>query len=199
LSALTLSCGGCSWPLPPESWNRETPGTCPGCGWSVQALVFPASRGPRAGDVPQALEAESEASCFFHPANRAAVPCDSCGRFLCHLCDLEIHGRHLCPGCFEKGVATQKIETVETRRTMYDSLALMYATLPFFAFFWGSLVGAPVAIYTILRRWNAPSSVVPRTRVRFYIAAVLAVAELGVFGFLIWILVRAPSFTAAPK
>jgi hypothetical protein len=75
----------------------------------------------------------------------------------------------------------------------------MYATLPFFAFFWGSLVGAPVAIYTILRRWNAPSSVVPRTRVRFYIAGVLAVAELGVFGFLIWILVRAPSFTAAPK
>jgi hypothetical protein len=115
------------------------------------------------------------------------------------LCDLEIHGRHLCPGCFEKGVATQKIETVETRRTMYDSLALTYATVPVLMFFWPLVIGGPLALYTVIRRWNAPSSVVPRTRVRFYIAGVLALAEIGVIGALIWLLVRLPVFTGNPK
>jgi hypothetical protein len=188
-TVLTLNCGGCSWPLPPESWNRESGGACPGCGWRIQALVFPAIRGTRAGDLPEAVAAATEASCFFHPASRAAVPCDACGRFLCHLCDLDINGRHLCPGCFEKGVATQKLETLETRRTMYDSLALAYATLPFLAFLYPAVIGAPVALYTVLRRWNAPSSVVPRTRIRFLIAALLALAEIAFFGFLIWVIV----------
>ncbi len=162
-------------------------------------MVFPAIRGTRAGDLPEAVAAPTEASCFFHPASRAAVPCDACGRFLCRLCDLEINGRHLCPGCFEKGVATQKLETLETRRTMYDSLALTYATLPFLVFFYPAVVGAPVALYTVLRRWNAPSSVVPRTRIRFFVAALLALAEIAFFGFLIWTLVRLPSLFTPPR
>jgi hypothetical protein len=197
-TVLTLNCGGCSWPLPPEFWNRDAGAACPGCGWRVQALVFPAIRGTRSGELPEAVGVETEASCFFHPTSRAAVPCDACGRFLCRLCDLEIHGRHLCPGCFEKGVATQKLDTMETRRTMYDSLALMYATLPL-VLVSPAVIGAPVALYTVLRRWNAPSSVTPRTRIRFYIAAVLALFEIAFFGGLIWALTRVPSLTTVPK
>ena len=200
-TVLTLNCGGCSWPLPPESWNQAPGAACPGCGWRVEGLVFPAIRGTRTGELPEAVGAENEASCYFHPASRAAVPCDACGRFLCHLCDLEIHGRHLCPACFEKGVAARKLEVVENRRTMYDSLALAYATVPLLAFFWPAVIGAPVALFTVMQRWNAPSSVVPRTRIRFYIAAVLALAEIGLFGFMIWLLIRLPasSFTVTPK
>jgi hypothetical protein len=114
------------------------------------------------------------------------------------LCDLEIHGRHLCPGCFEKGVTTQKIESVETRRTMYDSLALAYAALSPLLF-WPAFVGAPMALYTVVRRWNAPLSVTPRTRIRFYLAAALALAEIAGIGSFIWLLVRLPSLTAVPK
>jgi len=162
---------------------------CPGCGSTIQAAVFPAVRGPRTGELPEALGTDSEASCYFHPASRAAIPCEGCGRFLCRLCDLEVNGRHLCPSCFQKGVATRQLETVETRRVMYDSVALSFATFPMLLLS-PIVIGAPAALYTVVRRWKAPSSVVPRTRVRFYIAALLALGQLALIGFVIWGLSR---------
>src|SRR5271166_5060845 len=95
-----ISCGDCSWPVPVESWNRGEGIRCPGCGLRVQVVVFPATKRTQAGALPETLGGEAEASCFYHPESRAAVPCDECGRFLCRLCDLEVEGRHLCPSCF---------------------------------------------------------------------------------------------------
>src|SRR5579863_10319410 len=117
---MPVLCSRCSWSLAPELWNQVAT-RCPSCGFAVQALVFPAIESNRAGSVPQALAEESEASCFYHPESRAAVPCDECGRFLCHLCDLHIDQKHLCPKCFESGVASNKLEIVETRRVLYDT------------------------------------------------------------------------------
>ena len=42
---------------------------------------------------------------------------------------------------------------------------------------WPAIVGAPAALYVIVRRWRAPGSVVPRTRIRFYLAALFALGE----------------------
>jgi hypothetical protein len=177
-------------PIPAESWNRDSGVRCRVCGQIVQVAVFPAIERARAGALPEAVEAETEASCFYHPTSRAAVPCDECGRFLCRLCEIEVDRRHLCPRCFQSGVASNKLEVVETSRTMYDTTALVLATFPVLLF-WPPVICAPVALYMVIRHWRAPGSVVPRTRVRYYLAGVLALAEIAGIGFLIFFLISA--------
>jgi len=179
-----ISCGECSWPVPPELWNQ--PGArCPGCRQKIDITVFPAVERTRAGTLPQALAAESEASCFYHPGSRAAVPCDECGRFLCGLCDIEVDRKHYCPTCFQAGLASNRLENVETRRTMYDTVALALATFPVILIS-PAIVGAPAALFVVFRRWRAPLSILPRTRIRFYLAALFALAELVGIGFLLF-------------
>lgn len=170
-------------PVPAESWNRAG-ARCRGCGQTVQTVVFPAIERTRTGALPEPIEIETEASCFYHPSSRAAIPCDECGRFLCRLCEIEIDGRHLCPTCFETGASANKLN-IEPSRIMYDSVALALATLPALLI-WPVLVGAPAALYVVIRRWRAPGSIVPRTRARFYVAAVLALSELVGIGAIIY-------------
>ena len=192
MATQAVRCGECSWPIPAEEWNREAGTRCPGCRQKVQVIAFPAIAGKRVGAAPEAVLAETEASCFFHPESRAAVPCDKCGRFLCRLCDIEADGRHLCPACFQAGIAANQLGNVETRRTMYDTMALALATIPALLV-WPVMVGAPAALFVVFRRWNAPRSILPRTRIRFYLAALLAVAEIAGIAFVIWTLVQLPS------
>lgn len=184
-----ICCGECSWPVPVEFWNRAEGVRCPGCSQKVEAVVFPAIEHRRAGVVPEAVTAETEAACFYHPSSRATVPCDECGRFLCSLCDIEIEGRHLCPACFQSGVRGNKLEIVETQRTMYDTVALTLATLPALLF-WPAIVSAPAALFVVMRRWRTPLSIIPRTRIRFYLAAIFALAEIGFLGFVVWLFIQ---------
>lgn len=177
MPANAIACAVCSSPVPAENWNREEASRCPGCGHPVQALVFPSLNHLRAGEAPVALEGDAEASCFYHSQSRAAQVCQDCGRFLCNLCDLEVDGRHICPRCFDK------TEALVTSRPMYDSQALAIATLPALMF-WPAIIGGPWALVMVIRRWNAPSSLVPRTRIRFILAALFALAEIG-FGIFI--------------
>jgi hypothetical protein len=192
MATQAVRCGECSWPIPAEQWNREEGARCAGCRQKVQVTVFSAIAGIRAGAAPEAVLAETEASCFFHPESRAAVPCDQCGRFLCRLCEIEADGRHFCPACFQAGIAANQLGNVETRRTMYDTMALALATIPA-VLLWPVLVGAPAALFVVFRRWNAPGSILPRTRIRFYLAALFAVAEIAGIVFVIWTLVQLPS------
>lgn len=172
-----IPCAACSWPVPRDFWNRDEGMRCRGCGHTVRVSAFPAIDRNAAGQAPEAVQVETEASCFFHPQSRAAIVCAECGRFLCALCDLEVEGRHLCPRCFESGVSAHKIETAEPRRTMYDNMALALAIFPALLI-WPALIGAPWALFIVVTRWNAPSSVVPRTKIRFVIAALIALAEI---------------------
>ena len=184
---MAITCGACSFPISADAWNREEGVSCPACRQRVQVLVFPAMEHMRAGAAPEALAADTEASCFFHPESRAAVPCAECGRFVCNLCDIELDGRHLCPACFQSGVSSNKLETLETRRTMYDTMALAVATLPALLF-WPALIGAPSALYLVIRRWRAPLSILPRTRIRFLLATLFALAEIAGIVFVIWVM-----------
>lgn len=197
MKANETACAACSSPVPEEFWNREEAVRCPGCGRNVRVLVFPAASKSDLGAAPAALEGEIEASCFYHPQSRAAQVCEECGRFLCNLCDLEVDGRHICPGCFESGLSAHKIEMAETRRPMYDTIALAMSTLPVLLI-WPALVGAPWALFIVFRRWNAPSSVVPRTKIRFLLAAAFAVAEIAFLAFVIYMMTQV-SMRPRPK
>ncbi len=123
---------------------------------------------------------EGEASCFYHPTKKAILPCESCGRFLCAICDVELNGQHICPSCLESGKKKGKLQQLENRRTRYDSIALAVAVFPAIMA-WPSLLGAPIALYISIRYWKAPLSIVRRSRWRFVVAIILAIAEIGIW------------------
>jgi DNA-directed RNA polymerase subunit RPC12/RpoP len=185
MAAQNIVCASCSLPVPEDLWNTHEEVRCRWCGRNMRALVFPAINRTQLGASPAALQGETEASCFYHPQSRAAQVCQDCGRFLCNLCDLEVDGRHICPRCFD----TVPAEMADTRRPMYDTMALAMSTLPALMF-WPALVGAPWALFMVIRRWNAPSSIVPRTKIRFILAALFALAEIAFIVFTIYMMTK---------
>jgi hypothetical protein len=151
---------------------------CPACGALIRVEIFPALlRPPARGQGGEAIMVEGESSCFYHPQKKAVVPCQGCGRFLCALCDCELHGEHFCPACLELGRQKGRITRLENRRTLYDAVALSVAVLPLLIFYF-TIITAPIALFIALRYWNAPRSIVHRTKVRLVLAIVLATLQI---------------------
>ncbi len=174
----SLTCTKCGAALLPAMLNAAEPSACPGCGSPVRADVFPALFRKGAAAPAENVLADSEAGCFFHPGKKAVVPCSSCGRFLCSLCDVEFGGRHVCPSCLEAGRSKRKIRNLETERVLHDSIALSLAILPLLMWF-VTIVTAPISIFYSLRHWKSPTSILPRTKIRFVFAILVSVLELG--------------------
>jgi hypothetical protein len=163
-------------------------GQCPACGAVVKVTVFPALYKPlSSGAVGEHVVMDDEASCFYHPQKKAVIPCDSCGRFLCALCDVELNEEHLCPNCLESGRKKGKLKHLDKERILYDNIALRVAVYPvILLFFWFlTFITAPVAIVLSIRYWNKPTSMLPRTKIRFILAIVIAVAQLGLWAWLV--------------
>lgn len=182
----SLDCPKCRAPLTEAQVNQERLTPCPACGTELLAEVFPALFRPiAAGQDGERLLVESEASCFYHPEKKAVRPCEGCGRFLCALCDCELHGEHFCPTCLEVGKKKGKIKRLENERTLYDSVALALAVYPMLIFYF-TIVTAPMALFIAVRYWNAPRSIVHRTRWRLVLAVVIAVLQLVGWAALIY-------------
>ena len=69
----------------------------------------------------------------------------------------------------------------KTKRTLYDAIALSLAILPLLIFYF-TIVTAPIALYLAIRYWNAPLSIVHRTKLRLVLAALLATAQIVGWG-----------------
>lgn len=189
MSAQTLlTCPKCHRPLPSSLFNAPDSGRCPACSTIVHVTVFPALHEPLSrGTAGEHVVMDDEASCFYHPHKKAVIPCDSCGRFLCALCDVELNGEHLCPNCLESGRKKGKLRHLDKERILYDNIALRVAVYPvILLFFWFlTFITAPVAIVLSVRYWNRPTSMLPRTKIRFILAIVIAVAQLGMWAWLV--------------
>ena len=180
--SLLIECPKCRAALLEGVFNRPDLTPCRSCGTPVQIEVFPAFfRKIAPGQNAQAVLVEGESSCFFHPQKKAVRPCDSCGRFLCALCDCELNGQHYCPGCLETGKSKGKIKSLENQRTRYDTIALGLAVLPIVFLFtiYFTIFTAPMALFVAIRYWKAPQSIVQRHRIRMILAIVVALLELG--------------------
>lgn len=181
----TVSCSKCATPLSYLALTAPGGHTCPTCGASLQAYVFPALlRSQLPGEPGNAVVLDGSAGCFSHPHRQAVVPCAQCGRFLCSLCDVELHGQHLCLTCVNSGTSNGALASLTNRRTLYDSIALRMAILPALVV-WPTLISAPLTIFYTLRHWHSPLSIVPRTRIRFVVALVFAV--LQILAWIAWI------------
>jgi hypothetical protein len=173
-----LACPKCKTGLSAEFFNTPDLTPCPGCRAPAYVEVFPALfQTPAPAPSGAAILTGSESSCFYHPQKKAVVPCESCGRFLCALCDVEMKGQHLCPACLSAGKKKGKLKHLQDQRVLYDSIAVAMAAYPLLLWPF-TLVMAPMALYIAIRHWNAPSSLIPRSKVRFLVAIILASLEL---------------------
>src|SRR5437879_2481038 len=112
-------CPKCKASLGESFFNRTDRTPCTGCEDQLQVEVYPAVFRPAStGRDGELLMVEGESSCFFHPQKKAVVACEGCGRFLCALCDCELHGQHFCPSCLETGKKKGRIKKIEYERTL---------------------------------------------------------------------------------
>lgn len=176
------NCPSCSQILAGDEMQTEGLVRCSRCRTEILFHAFPAlirDRTPiRAGEK---LANTEDASCYYHLDKVAELTCDSCGRFICGLCDLEIAGRHLCPVCFQANLSKGDNVRVERRRMLKDSVALWTAILPIFLFWPVTIITGPTAVFMALRYWKAPTSVVGRTKTRLILAILLGLAETGLW------------------
>jgi hypothetical protein len=182
------ACSQCSLVLPEALLKVNGPVSCPSCQAQLEVDLFPSLFRPQlVGTVPERIVVEGEASCYYHPEKRAVVPCDSCGRFLCSLCDVELNKQHVCPSCLQARRATDQAHELISRRILYDGAALMIAagTSLLFCLWFLWVVTAPVAIFLAVLSWFKPGSLVPRTPLRGVLAILLAVLQLIGFCFIV--------------
>jgi hypothetical protein len=169
-----VHCPKCRWELSEGIFNRQDLLPCPSCNTPLEVEIFPAFfRRIGHGQTAEALIVDGESSCFFHPEKKAIIPCAGCGRFLCALCDCELHGEHFCPPCLEAGRTKGKIKSIENQRTLHDNIALALAFYPILMWVL-TILTAPAALYLSIRHWNSPRSIVHRTKIRFVLAIIMA-------------------------
>jgi hypothetical protein len=184
------ACTKCWTPLSAEFLNIDDYRACPTCASAVRVEVFPAYfREVAKGSAGEALLADTEASCFFHPQKRAAVVCSECGRFLCALCDLELEGKHFCASCLEAAKEKNKIASIENKRQMHDVLAFHLAIAGFFVFYF-NIITAPMALYFAIKHWKTPASIVRggakwRKIAAIVMASLQLLAWIGIIGFFV--------------
>jgi hypothetical protein len=183
MSPAPINCPKCNATLLGGVFNLPELSPCPSCGVPLQIEVFPAFfRPPAPVAANEAVMADGEASCFFHPQKKAVRTCDSCGRFVCTLCDCELDARHLCPPCLEAGATKGKIKSLEKGRMQYDTVALWLSLVPIVVFYL-TFVTAPMALYIAIRYWKAPLSLVRRSRYRFVLAIIFS--SLQIIGWVV--------------
>lgn len=175
------ACPSCGTALPVAAGAPGGPFPCPGCGAPTELFVFPALLRPPANSTPAVASLPGDATCYHHPDRVAVVACACCGRFLCGLCDLDLGDRHVCATCLhaeheDGGPAGRRV----SRFVQYDSLALALATIPVLtvAFWFMSCLAAPAAVFLAVRFWRRPMSLLPRTRFRFLLAMLIALATI---------------------
>ena len=174
-------CPKCHALIPEDVINKVELTPCTQCRSALQVEVFPAffRRAVFEGSGDIAL-VDGEATCFYHSSKKAVLPCHGCGRFLCALCDCDLNGEHFCPSCLETGKSKGRIKNLERHRTLYDTIALHLAVLPLavLIFWFATFITAPMALFIAIRYWNAPRSIIPRTKIRYIVAIVIATLEI---------------------
>ena len=190
MNVTVVTCPSCRNALPQAICNTGTLTNCPSCDIMLQAEVFPAFfKGTAVGQKAETIIEEGTSGCFYHEKKKAVTHCDVCGRFLCALCDLDIGGSHVCPACADAGRKKGNVTELETSRTVYDSAALTLAVGAFLV--WPvAIVTAPAAIYFAMLSWRRPGSLVPRTRLRSYLAIMIALLQLTGFVLLVIMIIK---------
>jgi hypothetical protein len=163
----------------PEPGGEEI--RCTQCGAHARLMIYPALlRPPDRGRVGETLMIDGQSSCFYHPEKAASVPCETCGRFLCTLCDIELGDRHVCPGCLGSDESGAR-SGLDAQRSLPDTIALDLSLIPLIPIFWWAILfTAPMVLFLCIQYWNAETSLIRRGRWRLILALLISGSELVV-------------------
>ena len=189
--AQPIPCPKCRAVLGVEFFNQPLWQPCPSCTTALRVEVFPALFREETITPAERVLVAGEAGCFYHPEKKAAVVCESCGRFLCALCDVEFNAQHLCPACLQSGGQKGKIAKLQNARTRHDRIALSLALLPMLIFYF-TIFTAPTALFYAIWHWKSPGSIVPNHRRLNLILAILF-SSLEIAGWIVfftWLVIR---------
>ena len=176
-------------PLKAEIINTDALFPCPSCNAMCRVDAFPALIKERPeGQSGETLLIDQEASCYYHPGKKAVVPCDACGRFLCSLCEVEFNDAHLCLPCLEAGKKKGKLKNLENQEILFDNIAL-YLSIGAVLMWFITFITAPAVIYIVIRYWKQQPRIIPRSRIRFVAAFLIAGVQIAgwamlIFGFM---------------
>ena len=186
---LSFRCAACKTQLSATAeYAQELVLTCPNCKAQNEVHLLPAFFQEQELQRAEALQAEEESSCFFHPQSRAEQVCENCGRFLCPVCAIAMDHKTLCPQCLESAVHGKKTVRFQQDFPLYDSMAL---SLSLFALvvFWLAPIFVPVAGYFIFRHWRTPHGILPRRRWRFVLAGIFSLLSIALFLLVLFALI----------
>lgn len=190
-----IKCSKCETVLPTELLTAIETVECPGCAAKTRVEVFPRLMRPvEEGRLAESVLGDEDASCFFHPENRAEVPCDGCGRYLCSVCDLELEGRHICSTCLESGHGLEREDRFVRERVLWGSIVLSLSLLPLLIFYF-TIVTAPLAICLAVVHRKSPGSLVRSGRVKLVLGSIIA--GLQIIGWMALLGVVVVSLVAA--
>lgn len=176
-----LKCPACKAVLPWHIYNTAGAAHCPSCQAEIYAAAFPALYRPVAAPATVTAPAgDGESACFHHPAKKAEAACDMCGRFMCSLCHIQLGAHHICPSCVETGRKKQKLESVSNQRKRHDDRAYALAVYPLI-FFPVTIITAPIALTLAIWKWNAPVSILGRSRVKMVVAAGASLLQIAIW------------------
>ncbi len=134
------------------------------------------------GSPVEAVVAAEDAGCFYHPQSRARQVCDICGRFLCALCDVELQGRHVCPGCVSSSRGKKHVGNLDGDRILYGGIALILAVLPVVVMWPVTFVTGPLAVVVAIYGWGKLPSLTGPRRAGFILAILLGLVETVAWG-----------------
>ena len=123
---------------------------CPSCNHTFLAAPFhPPVVRERVASLAEAGP-DGAAPCAVHPGNAAVGNCTRCGVFLCNLCRIQVDGQELCPGCFDRLTAEEKLSTARTRIRDYRGMAVSLGIFGLLASCFGLITG-PLTFYLVSR------------------------------------------------
>lgn len=170
---------------------------CPHCHTSSRVVMFPALANPRRKKhQPEPLAGSSESSCLYHPEYKASSICNTCGAFVCQLCEIHLQDDPICPACLERQTLGGKNRILKKNHYLWDniSLALAFFVPASLALWFMSLFSAPYALFLAVRHWKDPGLLRKPSKLRMSLAALLALAQIGG-----WILLFLYGFNALSK
>ena len=179
-----VRCAHCNLPLYAAD-VAEGRAICPSCRSLNVVAAFPALAEGGTGKPPALPDdppGEGEAACFYSPTRRATAVCSHCGLCMISNTWAAQWGTRapFASKCLDHLRSQGNDgERFQGSRTLWDNIALLLAVAPCTLILWWSVFfTAPAALFIGLRHWNAPRSLVPRSRARMAIALILAFLQV---------------------
>ena len=195
MASAALRCPRCVQSLPTEAIPLAALTACPFCQCPLEITLFPSfGRGPVLGQAGESRTTDGDAACFFHPAKKAKIPCDQCGRFLCALCDLELESQHFCPTCLNSKKGELGPRSLEKERFRWDNLVWVLVLSPILTILCTGFAPITSAIAVGIGVWKfqAPPSRIARSRLRLGLG--LLTASCIVIGTAVLVLLKISDF-----